>query len=216
MKLVARTPYAAAILAPVRHLALALLLVVAGCSPGHTAVDVKTHLAVSISPSPDVLPFDPASARLVQVQNQLTEVAGHTVQLVVDAALVPDFRGDFEEALDVALENVVRDLGQLRAKEPAAFAYAVPLLTRVEARYDAASSVFEARLDLEARGPARLHGLFRTWDNGKGRLQNNLPKVINGAVIATHLFRMPTGEIFITPILHIPDGNITYLKGWLI
>lgn len=152
MKLVARTPYAAAILAPVRHLALALLLVVAGCSPGHTAVDVKTHLAVSISPSPDVLPFDPASARLVQVQNQLTEVAGHTVQLVVDAALVPDFRGDFEEALDVALENVVRDLGQLRAKEPAAFAYAMPLLTRVEARYDAASSVFEARLDLEARG----------------------------------------------------------------
>jgi len=137
----------------VRHLALAVLaLALAGCTPGHTAVDVKTHVAVTISPSPDVLPFDPASARLVQVQNQLTELAGHTVQLIVDAALVPDFKSDFEEALDVALENVVRDLGELRTKEPAAFAYAVPMLTRVEARYDAAASVFEARLDPPSKG----------------------------------------------------------------
>ena len=113
---------------------------------------MKTHVAVSISPSPDVLPFDPASARLVQVQNQLTELAGHTVQLVVDAALVPDFRSDFEEALDVALENVVRDLGELRSKEPAAFAYAVPMLGHVEARYDAAASAFEARLDPSTKG----------------------------------------------------------------
>lgn len=144
----------AAILALVRLLTLASLLVLAlvGCAPGHTAVDVKTRVAVTISPSPDVLPFDPASARLVSVQNQLTEVVGHTVQLVVDAALVPDFRGAFEEALDVALENVVRDLDELRRKEPEAFAYAVPRLTRVEARYDAAASVFEARLDPATSG----------------------------------------------------------------
>ena len=38
-----------------RHLVVAVLLVLVGCTPGHTAVDVKTHVAVSISPSPDVL-----------------------------------------------------------------------------------------------------------------------------------------------------------------
>ncbi len=144
---------------------LAGALAVGACAPAsRTSVDVHARVAVSISPTPDKMPFDPRSARLVQASGQLTELVGHTVSLQVDAAMVPAFRSGFEEALVASFENVVRDLTALQKDEPAAFDRGAPLLEHIELRYDVTASRDEAALEtashtLRIRGPARRGAL---------------------------------------------------------
>ncbi|MDB4941269.1 MAG: hypothetical protein JWP97_803 [Labilithrix sp.] len=144
---------------------LGLLLVAAlaapACSPAQ--VDVHTRVAVTITPRPDRMPFDPRSARLASATEQLRAAAGHHVALDVDAAMVPELRSSFEEALGRSFEAMTRDLTRLR-KDPEAFAYAAARLERVSLRYDATLRgdvvTFDvAHRTVEVRGPARRDDL---------------------------------------------------------
>lgn len=150
-----------------RALLLALALAApAACAPRAINVGVNTRVSVIITPEPDVLPFDPRAARISAATAQLAEVAGHHVALDVDAAMVPEFRAKFEEALGGAFENMTRDLTALRRERPEAFAHSVPQLERVSLRYDALLTRDTAAFDpatrtLTIRGPARGDALVR-------------------------------------------------------
>lgn len=148
--------------------ALFAAALLSSCAPSRTTVDLRTRVAVTITPAPDVLPFDPRAARISSATAQLAEVAGHYIALDVDAAMVPEHRSRFEEALGEAFENMARDLAELRKSEPEIFAYGVPLVERVSLRYDATLTRDDSSLDLAThtltiRGPARTDALVRQW-----------------------------------------------------
>ena len=144
-------------------IAIAIALALAACSPASTQVSVATRVAITITPQVDTLPFDPRSARITAAA-ELAEIAGHYVALDVDAAIVPEFRSSFEEALGQAFENMARDLADLRKRAPRVFAYGAPLLEHVRVRYDAAKTRDEITFDVASRtlsilGPAKRDAL---------------------------------------------------------
>ncbi|MCL2726269.1 MAG: hypothetical protein FWD69_17745 [Polyangiaceae bacterium] len=174
-----------------RNVACALVIGVLGitaCAPANTAVNVDPRVAVTITPRPDELPFNPKSALITSAARQLAELARHPIVLDVDAAMVvPEFRRiieerdfgfdrekkpgievrvSFEEALGQSFENIINDLQWLQRESPAAFTYAVPLFERVSLRYDATLSKDVSALDADSRtlvirGPARRNVLVR-------------------------------------------------------
>jgi hypothetical protein len=133
----------------VRLLAAALVLCLFGCEHASRPAGAPAlrDTLVVISPEPDALPFDPRAERLRAATAELTRTAGHPVVFVVDAALAADSRGAFEREIVDAVETVARDLADLREREPAAFAHAVPLLDRIACRYRATARRPEAELD---------------------------------------------------------------------
>lgn len=143
---------------------LACALMATGCGPSKTTVDVKTRVAVTITPSVDELPFDPRGARITAASQQLAQVAGHFIAIDVDAAIVPEFRSSFEEALGQSFENMVRDLEYLKKRSADAFAHGTPLVEHVSLRYDVTATKDVVSLDaasrtLVIRGPARRDAL---------------------------------------------------------
>src|SRR5262249_47260168 len=90
------------------------------------------------------LPFDPRSARLAQATRELTEVAGHPIEIELDAALLPEWRSSFEEELIGAIENIGRDLLALKEGHPRVFERAASTLHKVACRYRASSERAEA------------------------------------------------------------------------
>ncbi len=156
-------------------LAIAVSLALAACSPASTQASVATRVAVTITPPVDTLPFDPRSARITAATAELAEIAGHYVALDVDAAIVPEFRSSFEDALGQAFENMARDLAELRKRAPRVFAYGAPLLEHVRVRYDAAKTRDEIAFDVASRtvsilGPAKRDALVpeHTLDRALG------------------------------------------------
>ncbi len=92
-----------------------------------------------VGESPEKLPFDPRSARLQAATQQLTQIAGHPIAFQFDAALLPQWRSSFEDALIGAIENVATNLATLKEKEPLVYAHGAPLLQRIECKYSAVS-----------------------------------------------------------------------------
>jgi len=142
---------------------LGLLLLGAACGPARD-VTVKTRVAVTITPKPDRLPFDPSAARIATAQAEVAKIAGHDIALDVDAAMVPEHRSGFEEALGQAFENVSKDLRELKERSPAVFAYGAVNIERVSLRYDAtlvddAWAFDTGTKTLTLRGPARRGAL---------------------------------------------------------
>ncbi|AKU97039.1 hypothetical protein AKJ09_03703 [Labilithrix luteola] len=143
---------------------LAWALMTTACGPSKTTVDVKTRVAVTVTPTVDKLPFDPRGARITAAAQQLAEAAGHFIAIDVDAAIVPEFRSSFEEALGQSFENMIRDLASLKKRSEPAFAYGAPLVERVSLRYDVTATKDVVSLDapsrtLVIRGPARREAL---------------------------------------------------------
>src|SRR5262249_55971935 len=107
-------------------------------------------VVVVFSEAPAALPFDPRAARLVAATQQLTALAGHPIELRVDAALMPKVQARFQGALIAAIENVPRDLDALREQRPGALTTLAPKLRRIECRYDAVARKQEGKLDADA------------------------------------------------------------------
>jgi hypothetical protein len=100
-------------------------------------VAVQNNVWVSIQPSPEQLPFDPADARLDEASAQLAAVAGHPITFEFDVAPAPDWRTGFQDALIGSIESVSRDLDDLRRNRPLVFERGARRLERVVSRYDA-------------------------------------------------------------------------------
>jgi len=133
----------------VRTLVLALGL--ASACTRNPNVTVNTHVGVSIDPAPRELPFDPRGARLASAYRQLEQIAGHPVELTLDAAITPASRASFEDALVEAFESVARDLDKLRQADKSGFEFGVARLYRVEVRYDGTLREDAVHLDEPSR-----------------------------------------------------------------
>lgn len=145
-------------------LAALLVAVAAGCAGGTRPV--RTIVFVG-GPPPKELDLD--GPRLAKAREQVRELLGHDLSLSIDAALVPRWSGSMTGAVLSALEAVAQDLGELKAREPAVFAWA-RRLERVECTYTALAPArrtwgregVTAELDggtLKVRVPAHVHEL---------------------------------------------------------
>jgi len=173
--------------------ASAAFAALAACAPAATSVDVKTRVAVTITPSPDRLPFDPRSARISQAAQEVTTLAGHPMTLDVDAAIVPEFRSSFEEAIGQSFENMARDLVDLRDRSPREFAYGAGVVSVVSLRYDATADGDRWDLDVGARtlfirGPARRDTLV-----GRGVLRESIHKAYAQSIAGRYAFKREMG-----------------------
>ena len=148
-----------------QRLALAIALVVLSvCACGTPGAVYVSGVAVVMSPSMDKLPFDPRGARLAAATQQLSVIAGHPVTFQIDAALVPEWRSSFEEALIDSIESVARDLAELKEHEPEVYAHGAPLLERIECHYDALAEDERPATDLDPRTHAIvIKGPLRRW-----------------------------------------------------
>ena len=70
----------------------------------------RDDVAITFTPAPPDVPFDPHSARLAQATRQLTTALGHPVALQVDAALRTPLRSSLEDELADAVEHLSRDV----------------------------------------------------------------------------------------------------------
>jgi len=123
-----------------------------GANSGDVAgqrVVVNNTVIVSFTEAQERLPFNPRAARLQEATAQMTRIAGHAIELRFDAALLPDFKASFEEALIAGVENVARDLSDAKAREPRLFAFGAPLVKRVFCKYDAIASDDDAKIDVK-------------------------------------------------------------------
>ena len=93
----------------VTMLALAFALG-AGCASAPQHVQVNNDVAVTITPTPDTLPFDPRGARLREATDRLSGIVGHVIAFEFDAALLSQWRSGFEEQLITSIESVARAL----------------------------------------------------------------------------------------------------------
>ncbi len=118
-------------------------------SPGERVV-VNNTVVVTFTEPQDRLPFDPRAARLQEATAQMTQIAGHPIELKFDAALLPEWRSTFEEALVAGVENVARDLSQAQKREPRLFAFGAPRVKRVFCKYDALAREENVTMDAAA------------------------------------------------------------------
>ncbi len=124
------------------------------CAPAASAesgqrVVISNTVIVSFTEAQDRLPFNPRAARLQEATEQMTKIAGHAIELRFDAALLPEFRASFEEALTTGVENIARDLSEAKEREPRIFAFGAPLIKRVFCKYDAVVTEDDAKIDVK-------------------------------------------------------------------
>lgn len=130
-----------------RWLVAGALVLALGCAGASQHVQVNNDVAVTITPTPDTLPFDPRGARLREATDRLTGIVGHVVAFQFDAALLSQWRSGFEEQLITSIESVARALVAWKKDEPDGFLHSAPLLRRVECRYSALAETSKATLD---------------------------------------------------------------------
>ena len=148
----------------------------AGPNPRNVDVSVNTRVDVTIDPTPSKLPFDPRGARLVSAFRQLREIAGHPIALELDAAVSPESRASFEEALINAIAAIARDLDAMRRRDELLFRFAVAHLNRVQIRYDAAQSRDDVHLDEPSRSVIIRGPAVRSSLVGEGTVSHVLSK----------------------------------------
>lgn len=119
----------------------------AACGGEGGPVRVTNDVSVTITPTPDALPFDPRSARLRAATDQLTREVGHPVAFQLDAAVASAFRADFERELVSAIERVVREVIAWKRDEPESAARTLLAFRRVECHYSALVKTHEATFD---------------------------------------------------------------------
>ena len=120
-----------------------------GCAGAPQHVQVNNDVAVTITPTPDTLPFDPRGARLLEATERLSGIVGHVIAFEFDAALLSQWRSGFEEQLITSIESVARALVAWKKDEPDGFVHSAPLLRRVACRYSALAETSKATLDPE-------------------------------------------------------------------
>lgn len=146
-----------------RALAGLLLCTLVAC---HAGGEPKTGTIDSVSivlvGADEPLPFDPRGGRLTIVTRQIESLVGHPVVLELDTALSPQLKVSLEESVLASLENVARELVQLKRDAPAAFSLARSIV-RIRCRYDAVAERSDGKLVgeiLEVKSPPRQFPLL--------------------------------------------------------
>ena len=114
---------------------LALSLLSCGSKPSLVTVDNRLDVEIHIAPAPDELPFNPRAARLLAANHQLSSLLGHGLEFDIDAALVAEWKSDFEQQLVETIESLLRLLTELRQTDTSEFALTAQSLKKVECRY---------------------------------------------------------------------------------
>ena len=116
-----------------------------------------TTVIVVFDQAPRELPFNPRGARLLAAAQQLEVRVGHPVQIQIDAALLPQWRENFENGLASGIEGLIQGLAWLERTHPRIHAWAAPRLVHVACHYDAAARVSTATFD-DRRGTLQIDG----------------------------------------------------------
>ena len=127
-------------------IAIGAALWTGACAPSLRA---PADVGITFNADPGKLPFDPHGARLRAARDKLTEVAGRTMALELDVALVREYRAWFETGLTTAVENVAHDLGELKRTRAEAWKEIAPKLGALSLRYDAAAHKVGVRLEAD-------------------------------------------------------------------
>lgn len=130
----------------VKRLVFLFALATAACASSTPEPAVR----VVFTQTPPELAFDPTDLRLRAAQAQLAELLGRPLDVDVDAALLPQWRGSFQHVLVAAIESVARDVRRLREEQRAAADAQLAKLTRVQCRY--AATARSPRSELSADG----------------------------------------------------------------
>jgi hypothetical protein len=112
-----------------------------------SSTHVATDTPITFNADPGALPFDPHGARLHAAMNALAGVAGRTMTLDLDVALLHEYRAWFETGLVTAVENAAHDLGEIKRTRPEAWSEMGPRLQTLSFRYVASLSKVEIRLE---------------------------------------------------------------------
>jgi hypothetical protein len=170
---------------------------ITGCAAATPeAVAVQNNVWVVIQPIPQQLPFDPADARLDEASARLVAVAGHPITFEFDVAPFPDWRVGFQDMLIESIENVARDLDDLKSNRPLVFERGARRLERVVTRRDATGVAgVNAKLDastgvLTLTAPSRGVVRGQTTD----ALEDEFARWEAGRWVSTHAEDVPLSE----------------------
>src|SRR5262249_9276413 len=112
---------------------------------------------------PDRVPFEPKLARIRQANEQLAKILGHSIQIELDGALLPQSREGADDLIARLVEDAARDLDELAKENEGALAFARAKFERLTVRYapvEAASRERRWRQSL----PAKLDASTKTID----------------------------------------------------
>jgi hypothetical protein len=98
---------------------------------------------------PERVPFNPKEARIQRANEQLSTVLGHSIQIELDGALLPQTKEGAEDVIAGLVEDVVRDLAELAKHEKPTLAFAREHFEHLVVRY--APSEAAAREDRSGR-----------------------------------------------------------------
>lgn len=120
-------------------------------------------LVVVIRQGPERVPFEPKVARMQRANQQLSEILGHSIQIELDGALLPQTHDGAEDVIARLVEEVARDLDALRREDKRALELARARFERLVVRY--APSEAAARDDRwRRRSGAKLDLASKTID----------------------------------------------------
>ena len=111
--------------------------VACGPSPAPSAAPEAPSgtLVVVIRQGPERVPFKPKVARIQRANQQLSEILGHSIQIELDGALLPQTHDGAEDVIARLVEDVARDLDALRREDKRALELARGRFERLVVRY---------------------------------------------------------------------------------
>lgn len=154
--------YPRAVLRDASPFVLACTLLACGPSPAAPANAPSGTLVVVVRQGPARVPFDPKVARIQRANQDLARVLGHSIQIELDGALLPQTHDDAEDVIARLVESVARDLDALQRADPRAHAFARVHFERLVVRY--APGEAAAREDPWRPGGAKLDAATKTVD----------------------------------------------------
>jgi hypothetical protein len=116
-------------------------------SSAEAAAAPSGTLVVVIVTGPDRVPFHPKVARIQRANAQLTTILGHSIQIELDGALLPQGVDGAEDLIAHLVEDVARDIDALSKHDKSALPFAQKNFERLVVRY--------APVEAAARAPAQ-------------------------------------------------------------
>lgn len=162
---------------------LAATNVVVGCGPSPAATPAEAPsgtLVIVIRQGPERVSFHPKVARIQRANQQIASILGHSLQIELDGALLPQTHDGAEDVIARLVEDLARDLDGLAKEDKRLIPYAREHFERLSVRYsptEAAAREAEphgrrrnaARLDLESKtiDVARREASWLALDRGE-------------------------------------------------
>jgi hypothetical protein len=108
---------------------------------------VEAGQPIVVDPKPNDPKYDPRTARVRAAGREIERIAGRPVRLRVDAALLPNVPGAFEDVLVGALVDLARALDYAKSEDPEAFRLGTSKLEEVLSRYEPLAREPRARIE---------------------------------------------------------------------